>query len=43
VATAVVTGPLIAWSGLAAAGWPAVVVAAIPLVMLAASRVGKSR
>jgi MFS family permease len=43
VATAVVTGPLIAWIGLAAAGWTAVLVAAIPLVMLAASRVGKPR
>jgi MFS family permease len=41
VATAVVTGPLIAWSGLAAAGWTAVVVAAIPLVMLAASRISR--
>jgi MFS family permease len=38
VAVAVVTGPLIAWMGLAAAGWTAVLVAAIPLVMLAASR-----
>jgi len=43
VATAVVTGPLIAWSGLAAAGWTAVLVAAIPLVMLAASRVGRAQ
>jgi MFS family permease len=41
VATAVVTGPLIAWLGLAAAGWVAVLLAAIPLVMLAASRIGR--
>jgi MFS family permease len=39
VAVAVATGPLIEWSGLAAAGWTAVLLAAIPLVMLAASRV----
>ncbi|MPZ56127.1 MAG: MFS transporter [Rhizobiales bacterium] len=39
VVTAVATGPLIEWSGLAAAGWTAVLVAAIPLVMLAASRI----
>jgi MFS family permease len=38
VAVALATGPLIAWSGLAAAGWTAVLVAAIPLLMLAASR-----
>jgi MFS family permease len=43
VAVALATGPLIAWSGLAAAGWTAVVVAAIPLLMLTASRIGKSR
>jgi len=39
VATALVTGPLIAWAGLAAAGWTAVLLAAIPLLMLAASRI----
>jgi MFS family permease len=38
VAVALATGPLIAWNGLAAAGWVAVLVAAIPLVMLAVSR-----
>lgn len=43
VVTAVVTGPLIEWSGLAAAGWTAVLVAAIPLLMLAASRVGRAQ
>jgi MFS family permease len=41
VATAIATGPLIEWSGLAAAGWTAVLVAAIPLVMRAASRAGR--
>jgi MFS family permease len=40
VAVALATGPLIAWGGLAAAGWTAVIVAAIPLVMLAISRTG---
>jgi MFS family permease len=39
VAVALAIGPLIAWSGLAAAGWTAVVVAAIPLLMLAWSKV----
>jgi MFS family permease len=38
VAVALATGPLIAWAGLAAAGWTAVLVAAVPLVMLAASK-----
>jgi len=38
VAVALATGPLIAWGGLAAAGWTAVIVAAIPLVMLALAR-----
>jgi MFS family permease len=39
VAVALVTGPLIAWAGLEAAGWTAVLVAAVPLLMLAMSRV----
>jgi MFS family permease len=38
VAMAVVTGPLVEWSGLPAAGMAAVVIAAVPLLMLAASR-----
>jgi MFS family permease len=42
VATAVVVGPLIAWSSLAAAGWTAVLVAAIPLLMLAWNRVSRA-
>ena len=35
VLAAVVTGPLVEWSGLPAAGLAAAVVAAVPLVMLA--------
>jgi MFS family permease len=38
VAMAVVTGPLVQWSGLPAAGMTAVAIAAIPLLMLAAGR-----
>lgn len=38
VVLAVLTGPLIEWNGLAAAGVTAVLVALVPLVMLAASR-----
>src|SRR5262249_50938646 len=38
VAMAVVTGPLVEWSGLPAAGMTAVVIASIPLVMLGVSR-----
>jgi len=41
VAVALATGPLIAWAGLAAAGWTAVLVAAIPLLMLAGSKISR--
>jgi MFS family permease len=44
VLAAVVTGPLIEWSGLPAAGITAVFIAAVPLLMLAASRaIGSQR
>jgi MFS family permease len=39
VLAAAVTGPLIEWSGLPAAGVTAVLIAMVPLLMLAASRV----
>jgi MFS family permease len=41
VLTAVITGPLIEWNGLPAAGVVAVLVALVPLVMLAVSRLGR--
>jgi MFS family permease len=41
IATALVTGPLVQWGGLPAAGITAVVVAMVPLVMLAVHRMGK--
>jgi MFS family permease len=43
VVTALVTGPLVAWGGLPAAGITAVLCAAIPLAMLAASRMTPAR
>jgi MFS family permease len=41
IATALVTGPLVQWGGLPAAGIAAVVVALVPLMMLAVHRLGK--
>jgi MFS family permease len=41
IATALVTGPLVQWGGLPAAGITAVVVALVPLVMLAVHRLGR--
>ncbi|MCC6781164.1 MAG: MFS transporter [Hyphomicrobiales bacterium] len=41
VFSAVVTGPLIEWQGLPAAGVAAVLIAVVPLLMLAASRLGR--
>jgi MFS family permease len=41
VLAAVVTGPLIQWSGLPAAGITAIVVAVVPLLMLIAHRTVK--
>jgi MFS family permease len=38
IATALITGPLVQWGGLPAAGLTAVVVASVPLLMLAAHR-----
>jgi MFS family permease len=40
IATALVTGPLVQWGGLPAAGLTAVVVALVPLVLLAIHRAG---
>jgi MFS family permease len=41
VLTALITGPLIEWNGLPAAGVAAVLVALVPLLLLAASRLGR--
>jgi MFS family permease len=43
IATALVTGPLVQWAGLPAAGLTAAVVALVPLVMLAVHRMNKSK
>jgi MFS family permease len=43
VLAALVTGPLIEWSGLPAAGMTAVLLAAVPLIMLLAAHLGSDR
>jgi MFS family permease len=43
VLTALVTGPLIEWSGLPAAGTTAVLLAAVPLLMLSAAHLSGTR
>jgi MFS family permease len=40
ITTALITGPLVQWGGLPAAGITAVVVASVPLLMLAVHRMG---